>query len=184
MNHILEYYNWTSTATVPSAKVSLEPAELADDEQLGDVTYSYKSKDKTWYGIHKILLSYEGKTGYVKAKFDTGARTSSLDIAAARKLGVPEHIIEATKELEKVKIEKTISKEEQDAMKANLSNEYRDKYPGVSKVEFIKSASGFSVRLYIRMTLNYDGRIIHTDVNLKDRTGMKAEMLVGLSNML
>ncbi len=184
MKHIQEYYNWTSTTTVPSAKASAELAELSDDEQLGDITYSYKSKDKTWYGIHKILLSYEGKTGYVKAKFDTGAKTSSLDIESARRLGVSEHIIEATKELEKVKIEKTITKNEQDSMKAKLSSEYRDKYPGVSKVEFIKSASGFSVRLYIKMTLNYDGRIIHTDVNLKDRTGMKAEMLVGLSNML
>ena len=184
MKHILEYFQWSSTSSIPGSNVSITPVELSDDAQPEDITYSYKSKDKTWYGIHKIMLQYQGKTGYVTAKFDTGARTSSLDVAAARRLGVSEDIIEATKSLEEIKIPKTISKQEQKEMEQNLKAEYTTKYPGVSSVQFIKSASGFSVRLYVDMTLNYDGRIIHTKVNLKDRTGMKAEMIIGLSNIL
>lgn len=184
MRHIKEYYNWTSTSTQPGASVANTATELIDDEQEEDILYTYKSKDKTFYGIHKILISYQGKNGYVKAKFDTGARTSSLDIQAALKVGVPQNIIDATHELEKIKIEKTISKKEQKLAENDLTEEYKNKYPGVSSVQFIKSASGFSVRLYVAMTLNYDGRIIHTEVNLKDRTGMKAEMLIGLSNIL
>ena len=182
---ILEFNDWVSSTTANSdIKVNLTPDEIEDTPGDSSINYSYKSTDKTFYGIKKINLFMNGKSIFVNAKFDTGARTSSLDISSARKLGVDESIINATNELEKIKIDKNITKKEEKKITKDLEEKYKKDYPGISSVQFIKSASGFSVRLYVKMVINYDGRIIHTEVNIKDRKGMKAEMLIGLKDML
>lgn len=185
MKHLLEYNKWTTTTSQPGLTVSTTPAEVSRETgTTPDVQYHYKSGQNLFYGIHEIWVTWEGSTLPIKAKFDTGARTSSLDINAARRLGVDERIIQATKDLEEMKIPKTIPIRDQKEMEEALSLEYSQKYPGVSYVQMSKSASGFSVRLYLEMTLNFNGRIISTNVNLKDRTGMNAQMLVGLGDML
>lgn len=184
MENILEYSKWVSSSTSgPNIKVDVSPIEKDLEKELADVSYSYKSKDKTYWGIHKIELTSGGKSTMVTAKFDTGARTSSIDIGVAKRLGISDKIIEATKELDKIKVEKTISKEDEKALEESLSKEYKEKY-GCSSVMLIKNATGFSARLCINMTIIFDGRIINTEVNIKDRKGMNAEMLVGLKDML
>ena len=169
MEHLMEYSNWVSTSTDPIIK---------------KMDYHYITTHKLLYGTHEIEVAYNGTMIKTNAKFDTGASNSSIDLVLARKLGIEENLIEAYKELEKVQIPKTISKEEKKELEKKYREEFTTRFPGISSVKITKSASGFSIRPYIRLKLIFNGRYIDTEANLKDRSGMSVEMLVGLKDML
>jgi hypothetical protein len=171
MRIIKFFENWVSSTTWSG---NIDPEE---DIQL-------TSKDKIYYGVHEIYLIRNGKRIKVKAKFDTGARSSSIDFEVARQLGISDEIIQKCKELENVPVSKDISKEEQKKMEKDLSRKLKAKYPDIVNVQMSKSSSGFSVRAYISCDIEYSGRIISTKVNLRDRKGLTCPMLVGLKDML
>lgn len=171
MGIIKFFENWISTTTWGG---NIDPEE---DVQL-------TSKDKIYYGVHEIYLIRNGKRIKVKAKFDTGARSSSIDFEVAMQLGISDEIIQKCKELENVPVSKDISKEEQKKMEKDLSRKLKAKYPDIVNVQMSKSSSGFSVRAYVKCDIEYSGRIISTKVNLRDRKGLTCPMLVGLKDML
>ena len=168
MKYIVEYNQWYSTSTTSGQNVELE----------------YTSKDKITYNVHKVILTLGGKSVEVKAKFDTGAKSSSIDFGVATKLGVSDELLKKCKELESLKIPNTLTKVQQDMLEFRFSRMLKKEFPEVSYTKVVKSSSGVSVRAYIRVELNYNGRNIKTDVNLRDRTGLSCEMLVGLRDML
>lgn len=168
MKHLKTYEMWTSTATVN-----------AEHE------YDYTSKDKVYYGVHNIFLIRGDKRVMVKAKFDTGARTSSIDFSVAEKLGISKSLLDECKRLDTVNVSKDISKKEQKEIENKYTKELKAKFPNeVTSVQMSKSSSGFSVRAYISCKIEYFGNIVDTEVNLRDRRGMSCEMLVGLKDML
>lgn len=169
MEHIMEFNQWVTTTT---------------DSSVKDVDYHFITSQKLLYGIHEIRVTYDRTTIKANAKFDTGARSSSIDLKLAEKLGIKEELIKAYQDLEKVEIPKTLSKEEKEKMEKEYSDTYSKKYPGITSVQISKSASGFTIRPYVRLQLEINGRLIFTEANLKDRSGLQAEMLVGLADML
>ena len=170
MEHIIEYNKCDNvTSTIPG------------DPQIN---YQYTSKNKIYYGVHIIYIISDNKRIQVTAKFDTGARSSSIDLSIGEKLGLGNELIEAYKELEKIEVSRDISKKQLSKMENDLTEEYSKKYSDISSVRASKSSSGFSVRPYIRLTLEFNGKYITTEANLRDRTGLSCEMLVGLGDML
>lgn len=168
MKYLKEWNSWTSSSTIGS------PVEL-----------DYKSSDKITYSTHKVTLSMGGKIVEVLAKFDTGAKSSSIDFSVAQKLGVDQKLLDKCKELDSIKdIPLTISKEEKKSIELEWTNKLKAEFPEVSYAKVVKSSSGVSVRAFIRLELSYNGRTITTNVNLRDRAGLKCEMLVGLDDML
>jgi hypothetical protein len=171
MKHLKKFLeNWVTTTTNPG--------------DVGDVEWDYTSKEKVYYGIHKVTLKREGYSTSVKAKFDTGARTSSIDFEVAKRLGISEEIISECKRLDSIKIPKSISKSEQKKLETDYTKSITSKFPEITSVQISKSSSGFSIRAYIKCTMEYYGNIVETEVNLRDRTGLTCEMLVGLKDML
>lgn len=170
MKHLKKFENWVTTST-------WEPYD-------SDSNVQYVSKDKIYYGVHDIYLSRDDKRVKVKAKFDTGARSSSIDFEVARQLGISDAIIDKCKELENVDIHKNISKIEQKKLEKKLSKDLKSKFPEITSVHTSKSSSGFSVRAYVKCNIEYNGQIISTNVNLRDRTGLTCQMLVGLKDMI
>jgi len=167
MKYLENYDGWTSTSTT---------------NKNFDVQFT--SKDKIYYGVHNIDVSRGEYRTTVKAKFDTGARTSSIDFSVAKKLGISDSIIEKCKELEHIEIPKNITKKEQKEYENKITTELKSKYPEITSAQFVKSSSGFSIRAYIKITIEYMGKVINTEANLRDRTGLSCEMLVGLKDML
>ncbi len=149
-----------------------------------DVEWDYTSKDKIYYGIHKISLTREGKTVEVKAKFDTGARSSSIDFSVGTKLGLSKELINKCRELDHIDVPKSITRVEQKSLERKYTNDLKIQFPEITSVQMSKSSSGFSVRAYIKVDINYFGKNISTEVNLRDRSGLSCEMLVGLKDML
>jgi hypothetical protein len=168
MKHLESYDGWTTTSTSPSKEVDVQ----------------YTSKDKIYYGIHTISLSREGISTDVKAKFDTGARTSSIDFSVAKRLGISNEVIEKCKELEHIQVPKNITKLEQRKIEKEKTKELKSMFKEITSTQFVKSSSGFSIRAYIKVNIEYMGKVITTEVNLRDRTGLSCEMLVGLKDML
>lgn len=144
----------------------------------------FVSKGKIYYGVHDIFISRGSKRIKVKAKFDTGARSSSIDFLVAKKLGISDELIQMCKELEEVKVPKNITKEEQKKLEKKLQKDLKSKFSDITTVRTSKSSSGFSVRAYVRCKLEYNGVIVDTEVNLRDRSGLTCEMLVGLKDMV
>jgi hypothetical protein len=168
MKYLKEWNNWTSSSTIGS------PVEL-----------DYKSSDKITYSTHKVTLSMGGKNVEVLAKFDTGAKSSSIDFSVAQKLGVNQNLLDKCKELDDIKdIPLTITKVEKEKLEKDWTDKLKSEFPEVSYAKIVKSSSGVSIRAFIRLELSYNGRNIKTNVNLRNRTGLKCEMLVGLDDMV
>lgn len=159
---------WTQTTTKPKEEIDLQ----------------FVSKDKTYYGVHNIDVSYKNKRTKVKAKFDTGARSSSIDFSVAKRLGISDELIEKCKKLDDIFIPKDATKKEQVELERKYTNELKLEFPEITSVQGSRSSSGFSIRAYVNMNVEYHGKVINTEVNLRDRTGLSCEMLVGLKDML
>lgn len=169
MKHLKEFNNWTSTSSTG-----------------GGVNLEYTSKDKIYYNTHKVLLSHNGNSIEVLAKFDTGAKSSSIDFDVAEKLGVSKDLLAKCKELESINnIPLTISKEEKKKTEEEWTKKLKEEFPSdISYVKIVKSSSGVSLRAFVPLQLSYNGRSINTNVNLRNRKGLACEMLVGLDDML
>lgn len=159
---------WTQTSTAPNTEIDTQ----------------FTSSDKIYYGIHNINISKDGIRTTVKAKFDSGARTSSIDFKVATRLGISNELIEKCKELESVEMAKNITRPEQIKLERKLTAELKAEFPEITSVQSVKSSSGFSIRAYIKVNIEYMGKIITTEANLRDREGLTCEMLVGLKDML
>ena len=174
MKHLKQFENWTTTTTEPSKEVDVQ----------------YTSKNKITYGIHDINVSRKGIRTKVKAKFDSGARSSSIDFKVAKRLGISDGFIKTCKELDSIDLSKytkdprNISLAEQGKIERGFYKELKAQFPELADVKLVKSSSGFSVRMVIRIDIEYHGKVISTDANLRDRTGLACEMLVGLKDML
>ena len=177
MKHLklFENYNddsWTSTSTGNK-----------------EVEYDYTSKNSIYHGIQDINVSRNGIRTKVKAKFDSGARSSSIDFKVAKRLGVSDEFIKKCKELDSVdlgnyvKNPKVISKPEQLQVEKKFYQELKPQFPELAEVKLVKSSSGFSMRMVIEVNLEFNGKFVMSKANLRDRTGLVCEMLIGLRDM-
>jgi hypothetical protein len=164
LDNNLEYTQWNVNST------------LDDGDKY---EYEYISQNNPLYGIHQVKVQYaDNPVVITNAKFDTGARTTSISIELGKKLGLTEEIFKVADELESHKIDKSITEPELKKMVDELAQKYN------FHLEKSRSASGVTIRVYFPITIMYNGRILKTQANLKDRTGLKSEMLLGLSDML
>jgi len=174
MKHLKQFENWTTTSTSTNNK---------------EVEYDYTSKDSIYHGIRDINVSRDGIRTKAKAKFDSGARSSSIDFKVAKRLGISDEFIKKCKELDSidlgnyVKNPKIISKLEQTKVENLFLKQLKVQFPELSDVKLVKSSSGFSLRMVIRLNLEFNGKVISTDANIRDRAGLACEMLVGLKDM-
>ena len=181
MNYIVEYNMWTSTTTN-------DGIVGRNDDSIGgsDVHFSYKSKDKVYHGMQPVQVTnpINNKTLTIKAKFDTGAFSSSLDIRIAKLLGFRKELLDKCNKLKSIKIPKTTSIDDQKKLADKYEKELKKDFSEISKVKVIRSSSGFSIRIFVDLILDFDGRSLLTTVNIRDRHGLQSDMLIGLSDIL
>jgi hypothetical protein len=147
-----------------------------------DFKYDFVTKNKLMHGKHNIKVYIGDKYVSVNAKFDTGAQTSSIDINKAKELGIGDKIVSVYGILKTIPVDKTIDEKKRKELEKRYTKMF--KKHGILKVKLIKSASGFSFRLFIKAKVDIYGRILDTDINITDRKGLDCDMIVGLKDLI
>lgn len=130
--------------------------------------------------IEKVkLIGKDGKEIEVEAKIDTGADSTSIDTELAKQLGFGEVLI----------FFETIPKPDitdRSSMKT-LSDEYdaryKDAHPDLKAISFVYSASGFSMRPKIELSLILDSIELPARVTIVDRAHLEYPIIIGRGNL-
>jgi len=179
MDYIIEYNMWTSSTS------NDDMVHRGKGEDESEVHFTYKSKDKTYHGVEIVHITnpLNDRSISVRAKFDSGAHSSSLDIKVARALGVSEGILKKCDELNSIKIPRTTKLKEQNKIAADIEKGVMNEFEEVTNVKVIRSSTGLTVRIFINLILEINGNSVITSINLRDRSGLRTVMLIGLSDM-
>jgi len=127
------------------------------------------------------LYSLDGKIKEsVKAKIDTGADSSSIDLSLAEKLGYTD-IIEA---LEAYELNKNdISFEEARKLMRTLNKEITPKFEYLRDISLIKSSHGISLRPTVKITIEIEGYKFETYGNIYDRKKLNFKVIIGRKSL-
>lgn len=176
--YLSEYSHWTSSSTNDDS--------VAINKDTDGVDFDYVSTNKVYHGTRfvKVINPRNNKSLGVKSKFDTGAVSSSLDLKVAELLGVDEGIINKCKEFRRISVPRTMSLTQQKALADRHERELKAEFNDITKVKVIRSSSSFSIRIFVKLIIEFEGRSILTNINLKDRSGLSTDMLIGLNDLM
>jgi alpha-L-glutamate ligase-like protein len=122
------------------------------------------------------LIGNNDKEIKIKAKIDTGAWSSSIDIELAKKLGFEETI----QKFSEVNLDQfNLKPENEKKIKKDFLEQYQESIPLLEDVAVVFSASGSSIRPVIKLPFKMSGTQVVSKVNITDRSSLQYSMLVG-----
>jgi len=124
------------------------------------------------FGPYKVAIE-------TKARIDSGARKSSIDVRLAEKAGFKK----ATLLLQKLKKVKIMNKNDGKKIIENIEKNIKNEFKYVSYLDVIKSSHGYSIRPIINVKLELAGNKFETEANLYDRSHMTFSVLVGRNSL-
>jgi len=92
-------------------------------------------------------------------------------------------LLKKCKELNAVKIPRKTKLAEQTKISNAFEKGLKKDFKEITKVKIIRSSTGFTIRIFINLILEINGKSVITNVNLRDRSGLSNSMLIGLSDM-
>jgi len=133
-------------------------------------------------GIYEnvTLISQDHKKDIqTKAKIDTGADSTSIDIELARKIGYSD-LIDA---FEAEKVPGDLERDEGMALCKVLWNRLSPRFEYLTALHFIKSSHGTSIRPGIRIQLRLQDTEFETKATLYDRSNLTYPVIVGRKSL-
>lgn len=115
----------------------------------------------------------------VKAKIDTGADDSSIDVELARELGFGE-LIDLFHQQE---IPTDMTREEANAFASSLEPKLKKLNSDLSRLGVVSSSHGVSIRPYIKMRATVAGFSMNITPNIYDRGHLTYPILIGRKNL-
>jgi alpha-L-glutamate ligase-like protein len=146
------------------------------EEELEEI-----SGKKVISAIEKVRLTSKNATEIeVRAKIDTGAYSSSIDVELAKNLGFGK-LIEQFNQID-LSIFK-VNPENEEAIRTDFLNKYGRGIDDLESVSVIFSSSGSSIRPVIKLDFLLDDLRITTVVNIADRKDLAYPMIIGKRNL-
>ncbi len=144
-----------------------------------------RTMTKTIIGLEeevKIFLP-SGKFIRRKAKIDTGARTTAIDISVAKKLGLANVYYDFHRLLPKWKITPKNYQLIRQRLQHDLTPRLKKKIPGLFDVRVIPATNGITVRPYVRLHFHLHSKHIETIASIVDRKILLYPVLVGKKDL-
>lgn len=163
-------------------KTTEKGIRLAKDLFGGEIEEEIESiSGKEVIGIYEnIKLSgQDGKEVETKAKIDTGADSTSIDIQLALKLGFKEII----DEMESRNIPEDLPREEGLKLMRELTAELTKKYPALVDVSYVKSSHGASIRPSVKVMIKIKDMQYETQASIFDRSKLTYPVIVGRKSL-
>lgn len=110
----------------------------------------------------------------VKAKIDSGARSSSIDYELARKLGYGD-VVEYIKPF---CLDNPRTDEETHELAREIQREVKS-HPDIKRLNVIRSASGSTLRVTVGLVFKLKNKTVESDVNLISREHLTYDMIIG-----
>lgn len=118
-----------------------------------------------------------------EAKIDTGAHKTSIDVSLARKLGYGQTWNCFNKNCPKIKVTRRNLKEIQKRVKREVRPALVKKCPRLVDVRVLPTASGITIRPYVKISYFLKGRKIRTVASIARREHMQYIMLIGKEDL-
>lgn len=125
------------------------------------------------------LFGLEDKVELAKAKIDTGADRTSIDIKMAKKLGFEEII----NEVNEIDIPEEMSVDEARTIARQYEEKLLKKYTYMSHLSIVKSSHGVSLRISVNLELKIDETKFETIANIFDRSGLTYPVIIGRKSL-
>jgi len=131
--------------------------------------------------IENVIINGIGKKKIeVKAKIDTGAYSTSIDIELAKKLGYSD-TINAFSKIDLTQFD--IKPGNESGIKKEFITKYKDKIPFLDDIAVVFASSGSSIRPVIKTSIIIDSRKIIARINIIDRSNLKYPAIIGKRNL-
>jgi alpha-L-glutamate ligase-like protein len=132
--------------------------------------------------IEKIkLFGINGKDIEVKAKIDTGAKSTSLDTELAKKLGLRETLEKFDTFLQKESYE--IKRGKGNEIEKDFLTKYQKNIPHLEGLTLVFSASGSSIRPIVKLSFIMDEEVVSSRINIIERKDLQYPILIGRNDL-
>ncbi|MBU0671333.1 MAG: RimK/LysX family protein [Patescibacteria group bacterium] len=133
--------------------------------------------------IETVKIKTPTKTYSLKAKIDTGARRSAIDVSVAEKIGYKSTWMEFEKQKPKIKITKKNFQEKRKLINQAYKKKLLQNIPGLVDIRVVPATNGFTLRPYVKLTYYLKGIKISSQASIVERRHMRYLMLVGVEDM-
>lgn len=144
------------------------------------------AKRKLIIGLEEeVKLFIPGSKKFIrrKAKIDTGARTTAIDVSIAKRLGMLSVYEDFHRLLPKLNITTKNFEQVREKLRKEITPKLRRKIPGLYDIRVIPATNGISVRPYVRLHFHLQNRHIETIASIVDRKILLYPVLVGKADM-
>lgn len=118
-----------------------------------------------------------------KAKIDTGARTTAIDVSVAKRLGLYPVYEAFHRLMPNIKVTTTNFEQVRRRVTTQITPKLKKQIPGLYDIRVIPATNGVSIRPYVRLHIHLRNKHIRTIASIVDRKVLLYSVLIGKKDL-